>query len=419
MMYYYYQGQYYCSGEAGLPLPPCQEPPPHQPAPIFLVSRPPQSGRASFAVSAPGQLTQQREGPHWLDLRQLPPPGKPPGLPPSIERLIRERRLRAVNFQHPRWRELAAAGSPSPLGGGKRVHVLALGDVGATLALGLRLLGAGQVDSIGVYDTNEQLCKRWEFELNQVEPPCGAEAPPLTIITQEQLFNCDVFVFCATAGLPPPGQAVDDVRLYQLHGNTELIGIYARQARAAGFNGLFAVVSDPVDLLCRAALRESNRDANGSFDGRGLRPEQIQGYGLGVMQARAAYYARREQRFASFLTEGRAFGPHGQGLVIANSLTRYDDALSRELTELALNANLQLRGLGYKPYVAPAISSAAVPLLATLAGEWHYSCTCLGEIYMGARNRFTAAGLEVETLDLPPLLYERIQQTADELEIRG
>ena len=81
------------------------------------------------------------------------------------------------------------------------------------------------------------------------------------------------------------------------------------------------------------------------------------------MNARAMYYARRDPRFASYLTEGRAFGPHGEGLIIANSIRHYDDRLSRELTELTKHANLEMREMGYKPYVAPALSSGALSLL--------------------------------------------------------
>ena len=97
--------------------------------------------------------------------------------------------------------------------------------------------------------------------------------------------------------------------------------------------------------------------------------EQIQGFGLGVMNARAAWFAKQDPRFAGFLTEGRSFGPHGRGLVIANSVAHYDDALSRELTELVETANLRIRDLGFKPYVAPAVSSGAMQLLLTLAGR--------------------------------------------------
>ena len=61
-----------------------------------------------------------------------------------------------------------------------------------------------------------------------------------------------------------------------------------------------------------------------------LPPEGIQGFGLGVMNARAAYFAKRDPKLASFLTEGRSFGPHGTGLFIANSIAHYDEDISRE-----------------------------------------------------------------------------------------
>ena len=38
---------------------------------------------------------------------------------------------------------------------------------------------------------------------------------------------------------------------------------------------------------------------------------------------------------------------------------------SRELTDLVTTANLRIRELGFKPYVAPAISSGAMQLLLT------------------------------------------------------
>ena len=171
------------------------------------------------------------------------------------------------------------------------------------------------------------------------------------------------------------------------------------------------MVSDPVDALARAAWQASNTDENGNFDGKGLRPEQVQGYGLGVMNARAAYYAKRQpELFGDFLTEGRAFGPHGQDLVIANSIANYDDERSRALTKLAVTANMEMRALGYKPYVAPALSSGAISILLTLRGEWHYGAVYFGGIYMGCRTRYTAVGLETEVLDMPAALFERIRQ---------
>ena len=403
-MYRYCEnGHHYISCQP-LPLPPAENNREH---PVFLFRRPPESGRAAFSVTALSQLTAAREDVSWLDSRRIPLTQTPPAeaakwLPQG---------LRAVNFDHPRWREMAAW---QPAAGKKRVHILAIGDVGSTIAMGLKLLAGDTVDVIGICDINEAAVKRWEFELNQVTWPWQYDdMTTVEIVPQERLFDCDAFLFVASKGIPPVGSGVQDVRMAQFQANRALVELYARKAREDRFRGLFCVISDPVDPLSRAALLASNRDENGVYDGMGLLPQQIQGYGLGVMNARAAYYAKQDPRFADFLTEGGAFGPHGTGLVIANSVEHYDDGLSRELTELALTANLKMRELGFKPYVAPALSSAALSVLLTLRGEWHYGSVCLGDIFMGVKNRYTAAGLETEDLPLPDALFRRLTETQD------
>ena len=245
-----------------------------------------------------------------------------------------------------------------------RVHIVALGDVGTTMLIGLLLAGQDVIASVGMCDINEKNLARLEMEMNQIRYPfAGQEGcpdpvlPAVTVVGEEDVFDCDVFIFCASKGVPPVG-AGGDVRMAQLEANRSLIAHYAGLARQAGFGGQVCIVSDPVDPLCRAFLTES-----------GLHPAQIQGYGLGVMHARACYYAKKNPRFAHYLTEGRAFGPHGADLVIADSLEDYDDALSRELTDLVVHANVAVRDLGYKPYIAPALSSAALSIILTLRGQ--------------------------------------------------
>lgn len=186
-------------------------------------------------------------------------------------------------------------------------------------------------------------------------------------------------------------------------------------AREKNFKGLFCAVSDPVDPLAKTAFLESNKNEAGEYDWMGLLPEQIQGFGLGVMNARAAYYAKRDPRFKQFLTEGRSFGPHGQDLVIADSIENYNDELSKELTNLTVTANLHMRAIGYKPFVAPAFSSGAISILMTLRKQWHCGSVFFGGVYMGVKNRYTEHGLETEVLALPDALYERIVFAAENL----
>lgn len=403
--YYTYDGRTLCSAGA-LPYPEISALPETGEV-LWVFHRPPLAGRDTFPVTDPAQLT-EREGVASL----CAAPG-PEGLPRELTNAIRAGRVRAVNLAHPRFEELMA---PLPRPEKVRVNLLALGDVGSTLLMGLRLMGGDVISSIGICDLREGVAQRWEFELNQIQLPGPYDAlPPVEIVSPEQLFDGDVFLFCASRFVPDTAVKTGDVRMAQYRLNRELAALYAQKARQARYRGLFCVVSDPVDPLCRAVLTESNRAPNGEMDYQGLFSHQVRGFGLGVMNARAAYYARKDPRFASFLTEGRSFGPHGEDLVIANSIDRYDDGLSRLLTEQAVRANLRMRELGFKPYVAPALSSGALSLLLCLRGQWHCSSTYLDGVFMGARNRVLPTGTELERLPLPQALRDRLQTTMDRL----
>jgi len=403
--YYTYDGRTLCSAGA-LPYPEISALPETGEV-LWVFHRPPLSGRDTFPVTDPAQLT-EREGVASL----CAAPG-PEGLPLELTNAIRAGRVRAVNLAHPRFEELMA---PLPRPEKVRVNLLALGDVGSTLLMGLRLMGGDVISSIGICDLREGVAQRWEFELNQIQLPGPYDAlPPVEIVSPEQLFDGDVFLFCASRFVPDTAVKTGDVRMAQYRLNRELAALYAQKARQARYRGLFCVVSDPVDPLCRAVLTESNRAPSGEMDYQGLFSHQVRGFGLGVMNARAAYYARKDPRFASFLTEGRSFGPHGEDLVIANSIDRYDDGLSRLLTERTVHANLQMREMGFKPYVAPALSSGALSLLLCLRGQWHCSSTYLDGVFMGARNRVLPTGTELERLPLPQALQDRLQTTMDRL----
>lgn len=289
-----------------------------------------------------------------------------------------------------------------------KVSILALGDVGGTVLTGIRLLGSEAVSSIGIYDINENVMRRYEREINQIRFPDGRRLPVVELLTEKRLFDCDMFVFCASKGVPPLGTS-GDVRMAQLKANRSLVSMYAGKAVKAGFDGIFAVVSDPVDPLCKAALMS------------GLEPGQIQGYGLGVMNARAAYFAEKDTRFGRYLKEGRAFGPHGNDLVIADSVINYDDTVSRELTELTVNSNMETRADGFKPYIAPAMSSGAISITETLKGGWNYSSVYMGAgdsgAFLGCFNRRCSDGIQIEDLPLDERLFERIKKAYDNLKV--
>lgn len=413
MVYYYKIEDKICiSGEGDLPFEKIFQPE-EQKELTWLFKREPGSCRASFLVNDKALLSAEAEGVDWLDQNHLDRLPEIEGLPAWAEALIAAGKVRAVNVSHPRFLEILKW---TPKEGKKRVHVLAIGDVGSMLLTGLHLLGGDVISRIGICDISDKVTARWEFEENQIAYPWDYDTlPEIEVVSPENLFDCDVFVFVASKGIPPVGSGVKDVRMYQFENNSKIIGHYAKLAREKNFKGLFCAVSDPVDPLAKTAYLESNKNEAGELDYMGLLPEQIQGFGLGVMNARAAYYAKRDERFKQFLTEGRSFGPHGQDLVIADSIENYNDELSKELTELTVTANLKMRAIGYKPFVAPAFSSGAISILLALRGKWHCGSVFLGGVYMGVKNRYTEHGLETECLPLPEALYERIQHAADNL----
>lgn len=408
-MFYYYEkdGKILASDRSDLPYTPGT---PRAGEPIYyLVEGDPILGRGSFKVNAPGQLL----APHSLEVldeSRLPTLE----LDEALSAALDAGQLTAVNTARLGWESILTA---APNTGKKRVHILAIGDVGSTLLTGLKLLGGDMISTIGICDLSDQITARWEFEMGQINLPWDYNAfPDVEVVNPENLFDCDVFVFVASKGIPPVGSQVKDVRMAQFENNAAIVKTYARMARKANFQGLWCAVSDPVDPLAKTAYLESNKDEDGNWDGKGLRPEQVQGYGLGVMNARAAYFAKRDEKLSSFLTEGRSFGPHGTGLFIANSIENYNEEISQELTHKTVTANLVMREIGFKPYVAPALSSGALSILLTLRGEWHCGSVFLDGIFMGCKNRYTPAGVETELLPhIPDPLFAHIQEAADHL----
>ena len=318
------------------------------------------------------------------------------------EMLINNKKIKAVNTSYKDYEECFNIDIKKRC----KINVFALGDVGSTLLMGLRLLGQNSIEEIGIYDINELVANRWFYEINQITDPFNYDSyPKIKIIDKNSLFDCDMFVFCASLGVPAVGSDVKDVRMEQFKKNKELVKEYAVLAEQRRFSGIFAVVSDPVDPLCKVVYENSN-----------LPPERIKGYGLGVMNARALFYADMYERFNQYKKHGRAFGPHGSDLIIADNIENYDDALSHELTDLVINANLEVRKFGFKPYVAPAMSSAAISIIYTLEGKWHYSSVYIGGVYFGCKNRVTPYGVEIERINMPIQLYERLSVSYQRLQ---
>ncbi len=372
---------------------------------IYALSKlSPEVSRRSFSVSHENFLFLEKENLNLL----VNPKVSTINLPQWLKNAICSNRVTALNTMYPNWEQVLTYKEPNKW----RINVVGLGDVGGTLLTGLKLLGVDKIQSLGLYDRDINRNERYKYELSQILSP-DMEESSIKIISlkEEDVFDCDMFVFCVSVGVPEVGRESTDVRLVQFEGNSKIVSHYATVAREKNFKGIFAVVSDPVDLLCKSAFIESNKGSDGNMDFKGLAPEQIRGYGLGVMNARACYYASKQDSTKHYINEGRAFGPHGDGLIIADSIVNYNEVLSDALTHSTKTANLEVRSTGFKPYIAPALSSGTLSILSTINSKWHYSATFIGGTFMGCRNRLLPSGVQLETLDLNEVLLRKLNST--------
>lgn len=373
---------------------------------VFLVRRDGLKSRGHFAIDDLSELIEPEDTAALL-------PAQTRTLSPELETLrpfVRAHGASVLNLSFSRAFSVLSAQKKSKA---LRVTLVGLGDVGGNVLAALKLLGA-ELSELAIYDPDESRCRRYELELNQVLSPDGLPRPRVTIADPARLFDCDLFLFTASRGVPPVGTQIADVRMAQYQSNAALLKPYARAARESGFTGLFCQISDPVDHLSRSVFLQSNQNGAGEYDFSGLLPEQIQGFGLGVMAARCAYYARQLGLNEEKL---RVYGPHGQGLVCANSCgPDYDAVLSARLTEQTRTANLRVRELGFKPYLAPALSSAAVSILRLVRGQEHFGAVPLGGAYFGCRSRMTPFGVSLIREKIAPALLEELQTTHTALE---
>jgi hypothetical protein len=273
---------------------------------------------------------------------------------------------------------------------GCRVALAGLGRVGGVAATVLaltpsRISGIGELLICDV-DTDNQ--ERWLLELDSIARWRSRESlPRVRTATLAQVFTrCDTFLLAATDAVPPVGTR-GDVRLVQFGPNRAILRACLGHASAAGYAGLFLVVSDPVELLAQAAFRDSNSDASGAFTGDGLAPERVAGLGLGVMWGRALACARREGWGDTVERLGAAYGPHGPDVVVFDDVRRPNRRRSRALTAAARAGNVAIRNLGHLPYVGPGTSSVGLMLPPLLAGQEVIASTLVAGAYFGAPAR--------------------------------
>lgn len=287
---------------------------------------------------------------------------------------------------------------PIKLGDSYRINVAFLNKIGSNVVLALKLLGGSEIHSVGLFDENINLAKKYEYEMNQIDFPFNeGKSVSFETISEKRIFDCDLLVFC-----PDFSDSEDS------EGKTIRVAEkYAIEALECGFHGIFVVACESCEEICKTISK------------KGISCSQIQGFSLGAMDSRARKIARDNAEYGMYIKEGRVFGPCGADLVVANSIQRYDEMKSRELTRLTMKSNLKLKSIGQRSYITNSISSVAMQIIAMLKGEWHYSAVYLGTekegAFFGIKNRITNNGIELEDDYLDDTLFEHIQTAYNNL----
>ena len=259
-----------------------------------------------------------------------------------------------------------------------------LGRVGGLAASALAAMDAvrTRVGTLLIHDCDGDNLERMRQELAAVTSWRGAVGLPRVeaVALPEMLARCDAFVFAAACAVPPLG-APGDVRLPQFEPNREAMQGALAAAVAAGYTGLFLVISDPVELLAQAAFHDSNGL------GHGLAPERVAGLALGINWGRALAQAQAMGAGDRVARRGVAYGPHSTDVLAYDDPTGPDPELSRAMTQAARTGNYRIRDLGYIPFIGPALSSIALTLPELLQDREALASSFLDGVYFGAPSR--------------------------------
>ncbi len=371
--------------------------------------------RTSFALTDPMMMFQDPDDLEFIRESKTDD-ARLQDIPNWILDQIKNKRVRYLNMANESFLNILSI----PKKGKWRVNIVGLGDVGSNLLVGLKLLGGDYISEIGVYSTKPNVMQRYEMELNQVysideDSPLSTRKPMVKVVEKEKVMDCDMFIFCASSRISAFDATMNHDNTQQFTANKEILRKYINKARNTHFKGVFAIVSDPVEPLCKAAYLMSNTDEEGNLDYKGLLPEQIQGFGLGLMYARALYYAEKNNLATNFRKNGRVYGVHGKGLVVADDIENYNEEKSDELAEMSIDSRMMVRELGFKPYIAPALSSGAIPIIDRIAGKYSYNSIYIDGVYFGIKNRAILSGIEIERIKMNDTLFNKAKHTHDML----
>ena len=196
---------------------------------------------------------------------------------------------------------------------GKRVGIVDAGNVGATVAYSLAMLGS--CHEIILRDNKIDVAKGKALDMSQAAAAVRSHTVVSVAEEMSDLTNCDVVV--VTAGSPRlPGMSRDDLLMINANITKDVIAGIAKYSPDA----IIIMVSNPLDAMTYVALRES-----------GFERSRVIGMAGILDSARMASFIQEKLGYGGGQIRASVMGGHGDDMV---PLPRYSTVAGVPLTDL-------------------------------------------------------------------------------------
>jgi len=196
---------------------------------------------------------------------------------------------------------------------GKRVGIIGAGNVGATVAYSLAMLGS--CHEIILRDNKIDVARGKALDMSQAASAVRSHTIVSVAETMEDLTNCDVVVI--TAGSPRlPGMSRDDLLMINANITKEVVMGVAKYSP----NAIIIMVSNPLDAMTYVALKESGFDRSRVIGMAGI-----------LDSSRMAAFIQEKLGYGGGQIRASVMGGHGDDMV---PLPRYSTVAGVPLTDV-------------------------------------------------------------------------------------
>ncbi len=203
---------------------------------------------------------------------------------------------------------------------GKRVGIVGAGNVGATVAYSLAMLGS--CHEIILRDNKIDVAKGKALDMSQAAAAVRSHTVVSVAEEMSDLTNCDVVV--VTAGSPRlPGMSRDDLLMINANITKDVIAGVAKYSPDA----IIIMVSNPLDAMTYVALRES-----------GFERSRVIGMAGILDSARMASFIQEKLGYGGGQIRASVMGGHGDDMV---PLASYSTVAGVPLANLLSPAEIQ------------------------------------------------------------------------------